>query len=477
MMASMQDLVHENAKRTRILFDPNLAHSDVAPDVHEALKLRLARKIKCEYAQPLPHFIVGSSADGTADENENPPASSEEMSEIAKIVDEIPMVMPPAAAAALGNGTMTLHSSNDQVALVNKHNMPPPSEMTTVEPTFSGDSLIGNQIHRTPRPKWHAPWKLMRIISGHLGWVRCVSVDVSNQWFASGAADRVIKIWDLASGQLKVSLTGHISTVRALAISTRHPYLFSAGEDKQVKCWDLETNKVVRHYHGHLSGVYSLALHPTLDVLITGGRDSVARVWDMRTRNQIHVLTGHQNTVASVLAQEADPQVITGSMDGSIRLWDLAAGKTMSVLTHHKKSVRALVAHPKDYTFASASPDNIKQWKCPEGRFIQNLSGHRAIVNALAVNEDDVMFSGADDGSMKFWDWKSGYNYHTTTTTAQSGSLDSEAGIFCSAFDRSGTRLITGEADKSIKIWKEDENATPETHPMDWKPSLKRDHY
>lgn len=68
--------------------------------------------------------------------------------------------------------------------------------------------------------------------------------NLSFQWFATGAADRIIKIWDLASGQLKVSLTGHVSTVRGLAVSGRHPYLFSCGEDRQVKCWDLEYNKV-----------------------------------------------------------------------------------------------------------------------------------------------------------------------------------------------------------------------------------------
>lgn len=83
---------------------------------------------------------------------------------------------------------------------------------------------------------------------------------------------------------------------------------------------------------------------------------------------------------------------------------------------------------------------------------MQNLSGHKSIVNALAAN-DEVMFSGGDNGSMHFWDWKSGYNFQTTTTQVQPGSLESEAGIFCSTFDRSGTRLITGEADKSIKIW------------------------
>lgn len=58
-----------------------------------------------------------------------------------------------------------------------------------------------------PKPEWHAPWKLMRVISGHLGWVRCIHFEPGNEWFATGAGDRTVKIWDLASGDLKVSRT------------------------------------------------------------------------------------------------------------------------------------------------------------------------------------------------------------------------------------------------------------------------------
>ncbi|RSL43601.1 Pre-mRNA-splicing factor prp46 [Fusarium sp. AF-6] len=335
----------------------------------------------------------------------------------------------------------------------------------------------GATAFQQPKPEWHAPWKLMRVISGHLGWVRSLAVEPNNKWFASGAGDRTIKIWDLATGSLRLTLTGHISTVRGLAVSPRHPYLFSCGEDKMVKCWDLETNKVIRHYHGHLSGVYTLALHPTLDVLVTGGRDGVARVWDMRTRSNIHVLSGHTQTVADLVCQEADPQVITGSLDSTVRLWDLAAGKTMGVLTHHKKGVRALATHPSEFTFASGSTGSIKQWKCPEGAFMQNFEGHNAIINTMSVNEQNVFFTGGDNGSMSFWDWKTGHRFQSLDTTAQPGSLDAEAGIMSSTFDRSGLRLICGEADKTIKIWKQDETATEETHPLDWKPSLARRKY
>ena len=267
------------------------------------------------------------------------------------------------------------------------------------QPTSTRSLTHASNVSTQPKPDWHAPWKLMRVISGHLGWVRSLAVEPDNKWFASGAGDRTIKIWDLATGTLRLTLTGHISTVRGLAVSPRHPYLFSCGEDKMVKCWDLETNKVIRHYHGHLSGVYALSLHPTLDVLVTGGRDGVARVWDMRTRSNVHVLSGHTGTVSDLQCQEADPQIISSSLDSTVRLWDLAAGKTMGVLTHHKKGVRALAIHPTEFTFASASTGSIKQWKCPEGAFMQNFEGHNAIINNLCVNGDNVLFSGGMSSS------------------------------------------------------------------------------
>jgi pleiotropic regulator 1 len=179
----------------------------------------------------------------------------------------------------------------------------------------------------------------------------------------------------------------------------------------------------------------------------------------MRTKAQIHSLEGHTNTVSTVKCQELDPQIITGSHDSTIRCWDIVAGKTMITLTNHKKSVRSIVLHPRYNSFASASPDNIKQWKLPKAEFIQNLSGHDAVVNALASNMDNVLVSGADNGTLYFWDWLTGYNFQRLQTTPQSGSIDSENGIYALTFDQSGSRLITCEADKSIKIYKEDEEA------------------
>jgi len=357
-------------------------------------------------------------------------------------------------------------------------NARPQEKMSIVPVGRSGVNALALKESRKLEPEWHAPWKLMRVISGHQGWVRAIAIDPSNEWFVTGASDCTIKCFDLASGTLKLTLTGHISCVRGLAVSSTRPYMFSVSEDKSVKCWDLEYNKVIRHYHGHLSGVYSCSLHPSLDVLCTGGRDCAVRMWDVRTEREIHCLTGHDNTVVDIKTQSNDPQIISGSMDSTIRLWDIVGGKVRTVLTNHKKSVRALALHPRDFSFASGSAENIKKWSFPDGKFLTNMMiNQHSIINTMSINEDGVLFAGGDNGTMAMCDYRTGYCFQEMTTQVQSGSLDSEAGIFASEFDLTGSRLITGEADKTIKIWREDDTASPETHPIQFKQNMNPSKY
>lgn len=78
---------------------------------------------------------------------------------------------------------------------------------TTTPATVSTQSLVSyaamedlklkkyNEAYdKVPVPEWHAPWKLGSVVSGHLGWVRSIAFDPSNEWFATGSADRTIKV-------------------------------------------------------------------------------------------------------------------------------------------------------------------------------------------------------------------------------------------------------------------------------------------
>jgi pleiotropic regulator 1 len=470
---SIEALTAISLKNSLDMFAGNV-YQKILPD-EAAQRLKIRSKILDEYST-LDDYVPteGMKAKQKAKVDD---LSKTDTSASAKLIDDVDAErgLRRSRGGAEASQALVLHSGTSGITKAAQASL----SSTIMIPTAAGgekeyipSASIAKRIpSKWPRPEWHAPWKTYRVISGHLGWVRSIAFDPTNEWFVTGSADRTIKVWDTASGQLRLTLTGHIEQVTGLAVSDRHPYMFSCGLDKQVKCWDLEQNKVMRNYHGHLSGVYSLALHPKLDILATGGRDATCRVWDMRTKVQIFALGGHEDNVSAILMQGTDPQIITGSHDKTIKLWDLRMGKTLSTLTYHKKSVRALAAHPTEHNFASGGADNVKKYALPQGDFLFNfLQQQKAIINAMAVNDDGVLATGGDNGSLWFRDWKSGNAFQQTESQVQPGSLDSEAGIYAMSFDITGTRLVTCEADKTIKMWKEDDTATPETHPIDFKP-------
>jgi pleiotropic regulator 1 len=446
------DSASTSLKRARILYDSGDPAAAFLPRVDPGLReLSLQRR----------------SYGGTVKKTKEQQKNESQAIVVSTVADE----HEEEEVGALQNDRKATASTSSVLTRINEHKQK--SEQKPAPGGVLVPSLQRSGPGHIPTPAWHAPWKLATVLSSHLGWVRSIAFDPTNSIFATGSADRTIKIWSLpkasvgANDALQLTLTGHVSPVRGLAFSPRHPYLFSCGEDKQVKCWDLETNQVVRHYHGHLSGVFCLKLHPTLDLLITGGRDAVARVWDIRTKTQIHCLSGHENTIGAILTKSTNPQIITGSHDNTIKLWDIVAGKCMTTLTHHYKSIRALAQPSFESTFCSGGADSLKKWVAKDGRFIKSFSGHKAVVNAMAINDDGVLVSGGDDGSMKFWDYATGHNFQSAQAQVQPGSLDAENGIMALEYDMTGTRLVTGESDKTIKIWKQDEDASELSHPVD----------
>lgn len=58
-----------------------------------------------------------------------------------------------------------------------------PGVISRNQPTSVNNQLanVMKKAPTMPKPKWHPPWKLYRVIAGHLGWVRCIAVEPGNE--------------------------------------------------------------------------------------------------------------------------------------------------------------------------------------------------------------------------------------------------------------------------------------------------------
>mmetsp|Transcript_21745 Transcript_21745/g.38423 ORF Transcript_21745/g.38423 Transcript_21745/m.38423 type:complete len:443 (+) Transcript_21745:360-1688(+) len=96
----------------------------------------------------------------------------------------------------------------------------------------------------------------------------------------SGARDRTVKVWHVASGACIMSLTGHDNWVRAVAFQPSGKYLLTASEDKSIRIWDLQHQRCVRTISGaHTHFIASMAVHPRLGLVATGSVDQTLATW------------------------------------------------------------------------------------------------------------------------------------------------------------------------------------------------------
>ena len=84
---------------------------------------------------------------------------------------------------------------------------------------------------------WDAATGKLRVsLEGHTARVTCLAVSPDGQTLASGSIDGTIRLWDPVAGQERGVLRGQDGPVRALAFAADGKVL--AGLDVAIKLWD-----------------------------------------------------------------------------------------------------------------------------------------------------------------------------------------------------------------------------------------------
>jgi len=105
--------------------------------------------------------------------------------------------------------------------------------------------------------------------------------------FATGGADALIRLWDVADGREIRTFEGHAGQVGAVAFSTDGKRLFSCGFDGTVREWDPATGKEVRRAGTDpATPLGALVPHPTEPRLLTADHGGTVREWDLKEGKQ-----------------------------------------------------------------------------------------------------------------------------------------------------------------------------------------------
>ena len=112
----------------------------------------------------------------------------------------------------------------------------------------------------------------------------------------------------------------HSDAVLSLEFSPDDKTLATGAADKMARLIDLATGKVVRNFEGHTHHVLGVSWSADGRTLATAGADNMVKVWDAKTGDRKKNIEGYDKEVTAVRFVGASANLLTSSGDNKVRL-------------------------------------------------------------------------------------------------------------------------------------------------------------
>jgi WD40 repeat protein/tRNA A-37 threonylcarbamoyl transferase component Bud32 len=264
---------------------------------------------------------------------------------------------------------------------------------------------------------------------------------------ATSGADRLVRLWEPATGRQRFAMAGHTEPLWSLDFAPDGKLLATGGHDRTIRLWDVAAGRQVALLQGHTGQIWHVAFSPDGTMLASGDTDRTVRVWDVAGRCQLHRFEGSRGSVLGLAFSPDGATLASGSDDRIVRLWAVKPGGRQASLAEVPGTGQCFAFSPDGRTLASGHSDYaVRVWDVATTRLRRTLLGHTNWLSMLEFAPDGrTLASASQDGSIRLWDVseKDGagpYGGHSAVVSRMALSPD-------------GRRVVTLGQDRTARVW------------------------
>jgi len=225
---------------------------------------------------------------------------------------------------------------------------------------------------------------------------------------------------------------------------------------------------------GHTETVTVMAYSPDNRILVTGSEDQSARIWDLEQKRLLYVLTGQSGSITSVGFSPGSKKIITAAADGSACIWETWNGLKLRCLPIQQATIRRagfLKQGTLVFTETHEPKAEMSVWDAQTGELKFKLKGRTDATGygfEFTNTESSKITTYTEEGEVFIYDLSDGQIKHRIlgqslmqatakgvfgADTTQKTRVQTKKYILGSVFTADGEKLLTTNADSTIKVW------------------------
>lgn len=159
--------------------------------------------------------------------------------------------------------------------------------------------------------------------------VLCLDFSPDGRLLASGAADKIAKVTEVASGKQVNLFEGHTHHVTGIAFRADGRVLATAGADGIVNSWDMIIGERKKKIEGWTKEVTSLQFIGATNQIVTSAGDNRVRIVTDEGA-EVKAIANLPDYMQAAASTPSGSMIIGGGEDSYLRLWDGSSGKELA---------------------------------------------------------------------------------------------------------------------------------------------------
>ena len=148
----------------------------------------------------------------------------------------------------------------------------------------------------------------------------------------TGAADRSVKVWDVASGARLYTLSDSTDAINAIALSPDGKRVAAGGVDKTIRVWRLgEKDGALEHtLIAHEDAILKLAWSPDGKYLASASADHTIKLFHAADLSEVRVIAGRPDWAFGLEFAPDGKSLAAGFFNGLLEVYGVDHDKVLA---------------------------------------------------------------------------------------------------------------------------------------------------